>query len=246
RGNRIPSLGELADRSTPWHSGGVSSRFPTTRWTLIRQLKDNGERARALEFVVETYRDPLYHYARRSGLDDPAAEDALQQFMVVMLERDFIDRIRADRGHLRGFLKTAFRNFLANQFEKRRAAKRGGGVTAVSFDAADELVASRDLSPDGAFDRAWAETIMNRAFQRLCDETADPARVELLERYFGSEEIESYESLGKEFSLSAAAVKAFLHRARGRFHRHLEDIVADTSDDPGQEMDALREILGAI
>lgn len=224
----------------------MGSRFPTTRWTLIRELKDAGERAKALEFVVETYREPLYHYARRCGLDHADAEDALQQFVVVIIERDFVDRIHADRGHLRGFLKTAFRNFLANQFEKQKAAKRGGGASPVEYDAASEMIPSDDASPDEAFDRAWAELVMNRAFERLRDELGDSRRAELVERYFGSEELPSYQDLGIEYEMSSAAVKAFLHRARGRFHHHLENVVADTSDTPESELNALREILAAL
>lgn len=236
----------------------VSSRFPITRWTLLRDIGDESQRARAVEHLTSTYWEPLYHFARRHGLSESAAEDAIQQFVVVMLERDFVSRVRSESGHLRGYLKTSFRNFLMNQFQRSSALKRGGGHVHVSYgdarDRGEASLASAPASPEDAYDLAWALAVMNQAYHRLASEfapvTADAAavdrRVELFERYFAGERLPGYSQLAPEYGMSAAALKAFLHRTRARFRTHLRSVVEELGvDDPDAELARLEEVLRA-
>lgn len=222
----------------------MGSRFPTTRWTLIRELRDDGDRRRALQYLAETYWEPLYHYARRRGASEPDAQDAVQQFVVLMLERDFAARIDASQGHLRGFLKTAFKNFLVNRAQAAGAQKRGGTMLHVDFDAAEARLAGVDPDPEEAYARAWASGIMNRAYQRVTAELGEDSwRRELLERYFGSENLPPYDELARTYGMTSVALKAFLHRQRERFRTHLRDLVADTTDDVEAEIAELHRVM---
>ncbi len=233
----------------------VSSRFPTTRWTLLRDIRDESRRARAIEHLASTYWEPLYHFARRHGLSESAAEDAIQQFVVVMMERDFVSHVHSESGHLRGFLKTSFRNFLINRFERRSALKRGGGHVHVTFGDAqhqgETSLGSAPQDPEDAYDLAWALSVMNQAYDRLASELAaktedavNDRRVELFERYFSGERLPGYDQLAPEYGMRAAALKAFLHRTRARFRAHLRSVVEDTGvDSPDAELARLEEVL---
>src|SRR5689334_15036471 len=100
--------------------------FPTTRWTLVAAAAAAGpQRSAALGELLGAYWRPLYCFARRKGLDAAAAEDAVQGFVVQLLERDFPGAVDPARGRLRGLLRTSFERFLINAHEREHARKRG-------------------------------------------------------------------------------------------------------------------------
>ena len=94
-------------------AGGL---FPRTRWTLIRSAQeDPAARANALKELLAVYWRPLYVFVRRKGLSAEETEDAVQELVVLLLERDFLQRLDPERGKLRSFLMTAASNHLANR-----------------------------------------------------------------------------------------------------------------------------------
>lgn len=225
------------------------SRFPTTRWTLILQAKTSPEaKRRAFEELARVYWRPLYVYLRSRGLDATAAQDATQELLVALLQRDVVDKVNPERGRLRAYLKTAAANHLVHQHEKSSAQKRGAGARVVSI---DEKLAERlpydTASPDVAFEREWALLVMQRALDALKAEFESGARVgpfALVERFFrpGNEEQPSYADAAREHQMSLPQLKAFLHRARVRFRELVREQVLDTVED---ERDAEAE-LGAL
>jgi DNA-directed RNA polymerase specialized sigma24 family protein len=83
---------------------------------------------------------PLYAYVRRRGCDAHAAEDLTQAFFGKLLTEDTLTVADSERGRFRNFLLGCLRSFLANEWDKARAEKRGGHVAIVSI---DRLVAER-------------------------------------------------------------------------------------------------------
>ncbi|MEM6731595.1 MAG: hypothetical protein AAF658_08565, partial [Myxococcota bacterium] len=97
------------------------------------------------------------------------------------------------------------------------------------------------------YDVAWALTVMNQAYERLSQEltAADEGeRFELFERYFSGESLAPYGELAPHYGMTPAALKAFLHRTRGRFRTHLRAVVEETCvENPEQELARIQEVL---
>lgn len=82
--------------------------------------------AAALESLCASYWYPLYAYARRLGHPVPEAQDLTQGFFSRLLERHYLREVQPGRGRFRAFLLAAFRHYLANEWDRARAEKRGG------------------------------------------------------------------------------------------------------------------------
>jgi DNA-directed RNA polymerase specialized sigma24 family protein len=80
----------------------------------------------ALAKLCEIYRSPLYAYIRRRGHDPHQAEDLTQEFFARLLEKEFLAGVTREGGKFRSFLLTLLKRFLANEWDRSRAQKRGG------------------------------------------------------------------------------------------------------------------------
>src|SRR5205085_8022548 len=106
------------------------SRLPTTRWTLVVAAGglDRTEARSALVSLCENYWCPLYAYLRRRGHPADQAQDLTQEFFMRVLEGRYLDRADPDKGRFRSFILTSLKFFVADEEDRRRACKRGGGV----------------------------------------------------------------------------------------------------------------------
>lgn len=227
------------------------SAFPTTRWTLILAARESPEaKAEAWRHLLSTYWPSLYALFRARGLDAAAAADAVQGLCLELLERRVIDQLTPERGRLRGFLKVAAENFLIRQHEKATAAKRGGEARALELDLAlGERLADPCLTPDLAFERAWAVSLFERAMRALEQDWRSRAGdFELIARFFSpSEEPPAYRDAAEQYKVSIPQLKSLLHRARLRFRELVEDEVRQTVGEGAElerEVNALLESLG--
>src|SRR5215210_5880124 len=120
--------GKTAGRHT-MHTLAGSSHFPTTRWTLVVAAADlqRKDARSALVSLCEIYWYPLYAYVRRRGYPADQAQDLTQEFFVRILDGRYLDRADADKGRFRAFLLTSLKFFLADEADRHRAQKRGGG-----------------------------------------------------------------------------------------------------------------------
>jgi DNA-directed RNA polymerase specialized sigma24 family protein len=238
------------------HNAGVShgGEFESTQWSVVIQAGgDSTEAAHALEKLCRTYWPPLYAFARRDGLDEHEAKDAVQGFLARLLERRDIATADPERGRFRAFLVGAFKNYLASQARADMAQKRGGGQRAISIElaAAENICAPElavSLTPDRAFDRGWARAVMQRALHRLRAEHATPEQARLfaaLEPALASGgRLENSAALAGELGLSAGALATAATRLRRRYREMIEDEVARTLENPADlkaELRALRE-----
>src|SRR5258708_1552921 len=103
--------------------------FATTRWSLVVSAQAPGtpEARQALAALCRLYWYPLYAYVRRRGHPHADAEDLTQEFFARLVEKDSLAGVRASRGRFRSFLLTACQHFLANEWDRARALRRGGG-----------------------------------------------------------------------------------------------------------------------
>ena len=62
------------------------------------------------------------------------AEDLVQAFFARRLEKNFLASVDSERGKFRAFLLASLKHFLAHEWEKARAQKRGGRAHLISLD----------------------------------------------------------------------------------------------------------------
>ena len=111
------------------HTLAGPSDFPTTRWTLVVAAGDpqRKEARSALVSLCEGYWYPLYAYVRRRGYPADQAQDLTQEFFIRVLEGRYLDRADPEKGRFRAFILTSLKFFLADEADRNRAQKRGGG-----------------------------------------------------------------------------------------------------------------------
>jgi len=226
--------------------------FPSTRWTLILSARASPEARRAaLNELLGTYWRPLYVFARRKGWDRDVAQDAVQGFLVHLLERDFVSRLDPARGRLRSFLRTSMDHYLINLYEKERAEKRGGRAVTISIDfaMADTALADAPAEPESAFDREWALVLMARAMDKLRAEFETGRRhapFEAVADFFRVGEAPSYKQISERYGMTIPQLKSLLHRTRVRFRELVEQEATDTLAEPDQATFEVRELLGHL
>jgi RNA polymerase sigma-70 factor (ECF subfamily) len=226
--------------------------FPSTRWTLILSARDSPETCRAvLNELLASYWRPLYSYVRKKGYDRTFAEDAVQGFLVHLLERNFLSRLDPARGRLRSYLRTAMDHYLANLHEKDRAKKRGGDVVTIPIDfkMAERTLADAPSEPESAFNREWALTLMERAMEKLRGEFESGQRRApflAVADFFQLGEAPSYKQVAARHGMTIPQLKSLLHRSRVRFRELIEQEAADTVVEPGHAAVEVRELLDLV
>jgi RNA polymerase sigma-70 factor (ECF subfamily) len=231
--------------------------FATTHWSAVLQAgrPDSPEAARALAELCRIYWYPLYAYVRRQGFDVPTAQDLTQDFFAKMLEKNYVGIADRKRGKFRWFLLTAFKCFLANEWDRARAQKRGGGAKPLSLDemTAEERYRHEPtdaLTADQLYDRRWALDLLDRARLRLRDEYvgADKAeRLPHLEPFLsGGPTTTDYARSALHLGLSEAAVRQEAHRFKKRFGELLREEVAQTVAQPDEVADELRYLIDVV
>lgn len=216
-----------------------SDIFATTRWTVVLAA---GERAtpqseRALEEICQSYWFPIYAYIRRRGRSKADAEDLTQEFFRRLLDGHWIERADPRKGRLRAFLVTALKHFLAKEWRRDTAQKRGGGRPHGSIDtgtgeARYATVDTPRLAAEATFDRQWALTLLELAVGRLQQEYADAGKSDqfdgMKEALVITREGLDYPVLAARFRISEGAARVAVHRFRKRFRDLYREEVAQT------------------
>ena len=125
----------------------------------------------ALARLCETYWYPLYAYARRRGYSAEDAQDLTQGFFARLLRRHWLADADQSKGRFRTFLLTAMERFLANEWDKARALKRGGGQPSVplQLDTAETrygIEPADKHTPEQAFEYRWALTLLDEVVRQ--------------------------------------------------------------------------------
>ena len=203
-------------------------------------LAGEGESAvsrQALEQLCQSYWQPIYGFLRRKGYAPHDAEDLTQQFFLRLLKGDSLARAERSKGRFRTFLLGALHHFLADEFRKSSAQKRGGTNLpfVANFREAEERYSEEpdpNLTPEQMYDRRWAAGLLQIAFQSLSSEFESAgmrARFDRFKVLLASEPAEGeYERLAGELGMTRRAVSAAVYRMRQRYRQLVRGQVADT------------------
>ncbi|MHB8520613.1 MAG: RNA polymerase sigma factor [Limisphaerales bacterium] len=231
--------------------------FATTRWTVVLSAgrKSSPQSEQALEELCRTYWYPLYAYTRHQGHSREDAEDLVQSFFARLLEKNYLDGLRSEKGQFRAFLLAALKHFLANERDRAHRQKRGGDATPLSLDWQDadtryQIDPADNLSPDKLYDRAWAVTLLERVITRLQDESVAEGKSKFFEHLkpflmVGKGAI-PYAQAATNLDLTEGAVRVAVHRLRRRYRELLRDEIAQTLSQPDQIDEELRALFSAF
>jgi RNA polymerase sigma factor (sigma-70 family) len=231
------------------------SGFPTTRWTLVVAAADPGqqESRAALMSLCEGYWYPLYAYVRRRGYPADQAQDLTQEFFVRVLEGRYLDRADPDKGRFRAFILTSLKFFLADEGDRCRAQKRGGGnVLSLEFSSGEERYQrepAHNETPERIFERRWALSALDRVIDKLRDEFVQHGRLDHFNRLkiFLLDQAETpYAALAREMGTSEGALKVAIHRLRKRYRDLFRQEIAETVSDPADVESELRYLAAAL
>ena len=231
------------------------SQFPTTRWTLVVAAGDSDrkEARSAMVSLCENYWYPLYAYLRRCGHPRDRAQDLTQEFFIRVLEGRYLDRADPEKGRFRSFLLTSLKFFVADEADRDRAHKRGGGaVVPLEFSSAEERYQREPAhhdTPERMFERRWALSVLDRVVERLRHEFVQHGRSEHFERlklFLLGQSDAPYAALAREMKTSEGAVKVAVHRLRKRYRELFRQEIADTVADPAEVESELRFLAGSL
>jgi RNA polymerase sigma factor (sigma-70 family) len=238
-------------------STALGDIFATTHWTVVLAAGQHSspQADRALEELCRTYWFPLYAYVRRRGHTKEDAEDLTQAFFARLLAKNFLANLDNEKGKLRAFLLAALKHFLANEWDKSQAQKRGGGEAPLSLDwqTADtkfQIAAANEPSPDQTFDREWALELLAKVIERLQAQCAAGGKAMLFEQLKlfltagggRTAQAEVAQALGME----ECSVRVAIHQLRKRYRELLRDEIAQTLSNPAQVDEEMRTLFGAF
>src|SRR5205814_5642696 len=188
---------------------------------------------------------PVFAFIRRLGHSPPDAQDLTQDFFVMVLKGQLLQRANPARGRFRSLVLKALEDFLRDAEAKRCARKRGGDVQFVSWDdwmseAPSHFSISQQESDrwpaERIFDVRWAATVVERALSRLGEECEQRGRrriFDVLSSCLAAErEDVSYADFAKTLGVPETSVKRLVHQLRKRYRTILREEVADTIENP--------------
>lgn len=226
--------------------------FHTTRWTRVGRAKTpSSDGQRALAELCEAYYEPVAAFLRCELRDADVARDLAHDFFAEMLAGGTIDGAEPGRGRFRSYLLGAVKHFLSHHREAAGRLKRGGSSERVPLHdtetGEDRPIADvGSLSPDAAFDRQWALTVLAHALESLRQECVAEGRTEFFEQVkpwlTGDAAHGDQTALAARCQLNPNALKVAIHRLKRRFRQLLRDEIAGTladADSVEAEMQAL-------
>ena len=174
---------------------------------------------------------------RRQGHNPQDAEDLTQAFFAKLLEKNYLAGADREQGKFRSFLLLALKRILANEWDRKSAAKRGGKAAVVSMqgDEAESryrLEPAHNLTAERLYERRWAQTLLDLVLRRLGQEYAASAKSPLFQALRGSLSRQRgtipYSKIASQLGLSEAAVKMAVQRLRARYRQLLRLEIAKT------------------
>jgi RNA polymerase sigma factor (sigma-70 family) len=229
-------------------------RFATTHWSMVVSAggSRSPEASRSLAILCENYWFPLYAFVRRAGHSAEDAQDLTQEFFVRLLDKHFLAAADSKKGRFRTFLITAVKRFLANEYDRVHAKKRGGGQRIVPLEGLEDRYRQEPadtLTPERIFEQQWALTLLDQVLARLQAEmTADgkAALFEALKGHLTGGQTIGYATTAAGLGMTEGAVRVAAHRLRRRYRELLREEIAQTVTSPDEIEEEIRYLFACL
>jgi RNA polymerase sigma factor (sigma-70 family) len=229
-------------------------RFATTHWSVVLSAGAgrSPEASRSLAILCENYWFPLYAFVRRAGYSSEDAQDLTQEFFVHLLDKHFLAAADREKGRFRTFLLTAVKRFLANEYDRARAAKRGGAHRIVSLEDLEARYCQEPadtLTPERIFEQQWLLALLDQVLARLQAEMTAEGKAALfdaLKDHLTGSPVAGHASTAARLGMTEGAVKVAVHRLRRRYRELLREEIAQTVANPDEIDDEIRYLFTCL
>ena len=244
-------------KATPGTLQEGGATFATTHWSIVARsaLTDVPEAETALARLCETYWPPIYSFVRRRGYAPPDAQDLTQSFFAYFLRTKAYTRTDQLQGKFRCFLLASVKHFLANDWDRSQAIRRGGEYRFVSLDvktaeALYDTAGASDATAERLFDSGWAKTLAGCALRSLRFELKAEGKLELFEQLktflAGDSAILSYDEASTRTGLPRGTIKTHVHRLRQQYREIVRREIARTVSSPNEVDDELHYLYQVL
>jgi RNA polymerase sigma-70 factor (ECF subfamily) len=244
--------GDAIDRAT--QADPVA--FATTHWSVVLDAQGESPAAQeALEKLCRTYWRPIYSFVRRQGIGPEQAEDLTQGFFALLLERRDLSTVRKEKGRLRSYLLASVKHFLADEWRRAMAVKRGKGHWLIPLEElreSERIDAERSdrLTADQIYERRWALTVLEQVLARLRDEYRSAGNLrffnQMKEMLMDEPGRPSQAEIASEFEMTENAVKQAFYRFRQRYQILLREEISHTVAMPSDIEDELQHLIAVV
>jgi len=245
----VPATEGRETRSDEW--------FLTTHWSMVLAAREaaSPRASEALEKLCRAYWWPLYTFVRRRGYDSHDAQDLTQEFFARLLEKNWLDSVDRTKGKFRSFLLAALKHFMAKEWRRAHAQKRGGWMALLSLDeeGAEQQylhVAAAGLSPEQLYEQQWATALLDQVLALLREEFATDGKGTWFEEVkiflTGEKRAVSYAELAVKLGTTEAALTMAVRRMRQRYGELLRAQIAHTVASSEEIEEELRALLAAL
>jgi DNA-directed RNA polymerase specialized sigma24 family protein len=233
------------------------SGFHTTSWTLVQAAAvqpTTGSRD-ALARLCQLYWHPVYAFIRRNGYDRDQSQELVQGFFALLLEKNYLLDADPQRGRFRSFLLTAVKHFLANEWDRANALKRGGGQVAISIDLAEAegwyLPATVvEETPESLFERRWAVSLLEQVMVKLRAEFTETGKADQFESLCAFLNRESdaarYAEVAAQMGVPEGTLRMAVHRMRRKYRKLLRAEIAETVSTREEIDEEIRFLFSAL
>jgi len=247
---------EAPDSPSSSRSDAPGGAFALTEWSMVLAAgRKSEDSAAALERLCRAYWPPVHAHVRRQGHGVHEAQDLTQEFFSRILADDSLSAVAPHKGRFRSWLLAALRHFLSNEWKRTMAQKRGGGQALFSLEAMEpqqrEACEPRASgTPETAYERRWAETVLARANARLRREyesAGQSERFEAMKIYLlQGDGFIPYEATAQQLGLSESAVKSAIYKLRQRYGAVVRAEIAGTVAAEEDVEDEMRHLLAVL
>jgi len=198
-------------------------RSLATRRSLVDGLA-NWHDHRHWQDFHKTYSKLLYGFARRAGLTDAEAHDALQETLLTVARRAEGFRYDPAKGSFKGWLMQIARWRVADQFQKRLPTQAHLG----SADTARTATIARAIDPAGpdieaVWNSEWHRNLLETALQRV-KEKVSPRQYQIFDCYVVKEW--TAQRVRSDLGVNLAQVYLAKHRIAALLKKEVEALQA--------------------
>jgi len=160
--------------------GGTGSRFPSTHWSLILNVRTQNvtRRQLAIESLIIGYWKPVYCYLRKRGYANEEAKDLTQDFFCeFFLKSKLLQAADKKIGRFRQLLLTALKRFVINterDKNRKRRSPPGGLLNFSSLQLDDVDFSGSTATPEQAFYYAWIVDLLDQVLCQVKEQYRSP------------------------------------------------------------------------
>lgn len=192
-----------------------------TRASLLSRLRDLGDSDSWRSFF-ETYWRLLYNVARKAGLNDPEAQDVVQETVIAVARKMPEFRYNPTRGSFKQWLLLITRRRIQDHL--RRLYRSVPAALARDTDDVPSFEPSPDGQIDAAWEHEWRENLFHAALARV-RRRANPKHYQVFD-YCVLQELPAPE-VARMLGLNAAQVYLVRHRMSATVKRAVKELEAE-------------------